>query len=113
ADGSLPTRATPYLTEEGVVLGTPGYLAPEQVQSGVADPASDVFAVGALLYDLLAGRPAFPGRTPTERVRALTDGRPLAPLREAVPSALAAVVAKALARDPAARHLTAGAFLRE
>jgi TolB-like protein len=112
-DDSLPTRRASLRTEEGLIVGTPGYLAPEQVERGASDPASDVFAVGALLYELVSGRLAFPGATAAERLRALTDGRPLAPLPATVPHELADLIARALARDRAARPASAGAFLGE
>src|SRR5262249_14041523 len=53
----------PGLTQTGAVFGTPGYLSPEQARGEKAGPASDVFSAGAVVYEMLAGRRAFPGRS--------------------------------------------------
>ncbi|MBX3470204.1 MAG: serine/threonine protein kinase, partial [Planctomycetes bacterium] len=91
------------LSRTGEMRGTVGYMAPEQADAKHASPAADVFALGAILYECLAGRPAFEGETPLavlERVAADTR----APLAGAAPSAprwLVAVVERALHPDPA------------
>jgi serine/threonine-protein kinase len=98
--------ATWSRTSPGVLLGTPAYMPPEQIVGESVDPRADVYAAGCVLYELLAGRPPFTGAT-TEEVlrRCLTETpRPVRELRPGVPDAMAAVVARALERDPRRRY---------
>jgi serine/threonine-protein kinase len=96
----------------GDLLGTVAYLAPERVLGHDATPAADVYALGVLLYELLAGRPPFAGDTGTALAVAHVHAHP-APLRAVapqVPPALAAACEHALAKDPAARPPSAAAL---
>jgi serine/threonine-protein kinase len=93
-------------TQTGVVMGTPLYMAPEQIRSAKdAGPPADLYAVGAICYHALGGRPPFAGSTFSEVVaRALTEPAP--PLREArpdLPEELCALVERLLAKDPRER----------
>jgi serine/threonine-protein kinase len=94
------------LTETGSVLGTFGYLAPEQAAGTTAGPAADRYALGVVAYELLAGRRPFEGDTGAGE--ALAAGRdpvpPISQLRHGLPSRLDAVFERALAKDPAERH---------
>jgi hypothetical protein len=97
-------------TPSGVFLGTPGYVAPEQVSdSSRADARSDIFSLGATLYTLLTAEPPFPGKTPTEKIRKMRTEPPPSPAakRAEVPPSLDAIVRKMMARDPADRYQTA------
>jgi serine/threonine-protein kinase len=101
------------LTQVGAVVGTIGYMPPEQLRGEAVDLRVDLFAVGALLYEMIAGRPAFPGKTAAQRITATVSGE-LAPL--GVPEAgpdLEAVVKRALALPPDERYGTAAEFLRD
>jgi serine/threonine protein kinase len=101
---TLATEAQP-LTHVGTLVGTWPYLAPEQVQGRPADARSDIFALGCVLFEALAGRRAFPGATRTEITAAILGAEP-PDLRDAVPgvpAALAALVRQCLAKDPDAR----------
>ena len=89
--------------------GTPAYMAPE-AWAGERAEASDLWAVGVILFEMLAGRRPFPGTTPSEIRRALDRGVP-APLPADVPAPLAAVIARALQFDPSARYPSATAML--
>ena len=97
------------LTRTGEVLGTPQYLSPEQAEGRPATPASDVYSLGAVAYECLAGRRPFVADTPV--ATALAHLRePVPALPPTVPSALAAVVHRALAKDPADRYADGSAF---
>jgi len=92
-------------THAGFVVGTPGYLAPELILGGTADPRSDLFSAGVVLYECLTGRPPFDASNPMAVVdRVLAGTR--TPLRDAAPGAPAALVSlvdRLLSRDPEGR----------
>lgn len=96
------------LTSAGLVMGTPTYLSPEQAAGQSATPRSDLYAMGIVLYEALTGRPPFTGDTPMAVVMAHASA-PVPDIRSAtpgVPPALAAVVERALAKDPGDRFAT-------
>ena len=99
------------ITETGDVLGTPGYMSPEQAQgsSASAAPATDIYSLGAILYELLTGKPPFVGATPLDTLRRVIQEEPLPPNRLApgVPSDLQAICLKCLEKEPAQRYRTA------
>lgn len=100
-------------TLTGAAIGTPHYMAPEQVMSAKgATPASDVWAVGVMLYEILAGRPPFDGPTPhAVVVRACVEApTPVTELAPGVGPELAELVTRALSKDPSARPADAAAL---
>lgn len=97
---------------EGLVAGSPHYLAPEQLLGGDVDARTDVYALGTVFYELLSGRKAFEGDTLEAITDAVLNANPSPPhrLRPQVPAALADIAMKAMARDPAQRYTSAGQF---
>ncbi len=102
-------------THTGLVLGTVAYLSPEQVERGIADVRSDVYAAGLVLLEMLTGRKAFAGESPIHVAYQHVHGTVPVPSDVAVgiPPELDALVARATARDPDARPADGGAFLAE
>ena len=101
------------LTETGLSLGTPYYMSPEQATGDrQIDARSDIYSLGCILYEMLAGEPPFSGPTAQAVVaRILTEQpRDLRMLRPSVPAVVERVVAKSLARLPADRYVTAAKF---
>jgi TolB-like protein/Flp pilus assembly protein TadD len=99
-------------TETGLALGTPAYMSPEQASAGQVDGRSDLYALGCVLYEMVAGEPPFTAPTAQALIaRHLTEApRPLHLCRGTVPPALEQVVARALAKSPADRYATAAEF---
>ncbi|HET7612611.1 MAG TPA: serine/threonine-protein kinase [Gemmatimonadaceae bacterium] len=97
------------MTSTGSILGTPSYMAPEQITEGTASPASDIFAVGAVLYHLLTLLKPFDGsNTQNLLFRIVTEHpRPLRELRPELPASLGQVVERAMAKEPAHRYADA------
>ncbi len=89
------------LTQEGVILGTFQYMAPEQLAGEEADPRTDIFALGTVLYEMMTGSRAFEGKTRTSLVSQIVAGepRPLKELQPLTPPALEHVIAKCLSKD--------------
>jgi tRNA A-37 threonylcarbamoyl transferase component Bud32 len=100
------------LTGSGLSPGTPPYMSPEQASGGTVDSRCDIYALGCVLYELLAGQPPFPGPT-AQAVLARHLADPVPPLRTVrptVPLGVERAVLKALAKVPADRYATAGEF---
>jgi hypothetical protein len=105
-----PARAAASLqTVAGTVFGTPGFMAPEQVAGEEVDERADVFALGACLYYVLAGKRPFDGASETEIFERTQTSAP-APLTGGVPPDLVTIVEKAMAREKTQRYLDAGGF---
>jgi tetratricopeptide (TPR) repeat protein/tRNA A-37 threonylcarbamoyl transferase component Bud32 len=102
------------VTRNGAMLGTPAYMAPEQAngQSSGVGPAADVWALGAILYELLTGRPPFQGESDLDTLNQVTGRDPVPPrqLRPKLPRDLETVCLKCLEKDPARRYGSAAAL---
>jgi eukaryotic-like serine/threonine-protein kinase len=101
------------LTMPGVVIGTLGYMSPEQLKGQPLDERSDLFALGAVLYEMLAGRPAFPGDTAADRIAAILSSDPPRFHGDGVSAGADSVLSRALARDPERRYDSAATFLSD
>src|SRR6185295_2406826 len=102
---------TSTLIGEGAIAGTLQYMAPEQIDGKPVDERCDIFALGVILYEMLAGRPAFAGDVPSSLMAAILTSQPV-PLRSLQPevsAALTKVVTKCLAKRPADRWPSADA----
>ncbi|HYR98246.1 MAG TPA: serine/threonine-protein kinase, partial [Gemmatimonadales bacterium] len=97
------------VTGSGAIVGTPTYMAPEQITNGAITPATDVFAVGCLLYELLGYHKPFEGETVHGVLYQVltTDPKPLRTMAPSIPAALERVVGKALNKVPEERYETA------
>ncbi len=104
------TLTTLNYTEVGLVMGTPTYLSPEQAEGRPLTPSSDIYALGVVLYELIAGKAPFVSSTPMRVVMSHIQEPPppLRPLRPDLPPTAEMVVLRALAKDPDQRFATAG-----
>jgi serine/threonine protein kinase len=104
-------------TLSGAIMGTAPYMAPEQADGRNSDvcPLTDVYALGAILYELLAGRPPFQGPTPVETINRVLRDEPVPPtrLRPEVPPELEAVCLKCLEKQPGQRYASAAALAED
>jgi protein kinase-like protein len=102
------------LTATSQWIGTMDYVAPEQIRGAEADARADIYSLGCVLYELLAGKPVFPRPHDAAKLWAHVNDAPPRPSDHAadVPQALDPVIARALAKDPDERHLSAGDFAR-
>ena len=113
ASGLTATLASPHasqpLTQEGMVVGTFQYMAPEQVEGKEADSSQRYFCSGAVLYEMATGRRAFPGKTQASVVAAIlaAEPQPISTVQPMSPPALDRVVMGCLAKDPEERWQTA------
>ncbi len=96
------------ITQQGTILGTFQYMSPEQVEGREADSRSDVFSFGAVLYEMLTGRRAFPGKSQLSVIAAIMekDPEPINTLQPMTPPALERAVKRCLAKDPDDRWQT-------
>jgi len=110
---AMATFAEVAKDEEKMVLGTPAYMAPEQVEAGKLTPALDVYALGIVFYEMLTGKLPFTGKTPLELALARLE-RPPVPIREHLPEIdekWEAVIDRCLQRKPEDRYPDAGAVI--
>ncbi len=111
---ALEAGGADQLTQTGMTVGTPQYMSPEQAAAGPVDARSDIYSLGCMLYEMLAGEPPYLGRSAQAiAAKRLLDPVPrLRTLRDNVPEILEQAVTRALARAPADRFPTAAEFAR-
>lgn len=107
--GSDNISTTPPGTESGMVLGTVGYMCPEQVRGEKADHRSDIFSFGVILYEMLSGKRPFDGASPVEKMNAILKDEPPALSNDGreIPEALERIVLHCLEKKPESRFQTA------
>jgi Tol biopolymer transport system component/tRNA A-37 threonylcarbamoyl transferase component Bud32 len=107
---AIPTGSATPLTVAGTIIGTFQYMAPEQIEGKEADARSDIFAYGAVLYEMLTGKRAFEGKSQISIASAILekDPEPISAIREKVSPALEHVISRALIKDPEKRWQSAG-----
>jgi len=106
---------TLFQTQQGIVIGTAPYMSPEQARGLAVDPRTDIWSLGAVLYETVSGRPPFEGPTVSDVIAAIIEREPL-PLvryRPEVPTELEWIVKKALRKDRDERYQTARGFLAD
>jgi tetratricopeptide (TPR) repeat protein len=117
SDFGLAKQERPELTATGEVLGTPSYMAPEQTQGepGRVGPAADIYALGAILYELLTGRPPFRATTVLDTLDQVRTREPMPPgkLAAGMPRDLETICLKCLHKEPRERYPTAGALAED
>ena len=106
---AVPTGGATPLTVAGTILGTFQYMAPEQIEGKEADARSDIFAFGAVLYEMLTGKRAFEGKSQISVASAILekDPEPISTVRQQISPALEHVISRALVKDPAKRWQSA------
>ena len=99
-----PTITTPAMTQSGMVLGTAAYMSPEQARGKTADRRADVWAFGAVLFEMLTGKRAFPGEDVTDTIVSVVSKEPdWRTLPATTPAGLRQLLARSLKKDPRAR----------
>ena len=113
--GIATVKGSSSVTESGAVLGTVHYVAPEQARGQPATPATDIYSLGCVLYEMATGRLPFDGDTPLDIATKHVSTEPLPPTRmnPQVSPTLERAILHAMAKDPARRPQTAGALARE
>ena len=103
---AVTSTGDPTLTKTGFVMGTAAYLSPEQAQGKPVDARSDIYSLGCVLYEMLAGRPPFEGGSPVAVASAhmSAEAEPISRVNPAVPREAEAVVARAMRKDPEERY---------
>jgi tetratricopeptide (TPR) repeat protein len=101
----------PRLSEAGLLYGTPGYMSPEQAMGTEPDARSDIYSLGAMLYELVTGRPPFPGDDPIAVITQHIEAVPVAPSwqRPELPTALESLILRLLSKVPRDRPASAAA----
>ena len=111
---ALPTQDAP-LTQQGTILGTFQYMAPEQLEGQEADARTDIFAFGAVVYEMVTGKKAFEGKTQASLITAImaSEPSPISTVQSLPPPALDEIIKTCLAKDADERWQSAGDLGRQ
>jgi serine/threonine-protein kinase len=115
AMSQMPTKSGGAVTGEGVILGTLQYMAPEQLEGKDADARTDIFAFGAVVYEMVTGKKAFEGTSHASLISSImsSEPQPMAELEAMTPRSLERLIRQCLAKDPDERWQSAGDLMRE
>ena len=115
ASGTMLPTAPANITAQGTILGTFQYMAPEQLEGVEADARTDIFAFGAVVYEMVTGRKAFEGKSQVSLIGAILEREPtpISTLAPTAPAALDRIIKRCLAKDPDRRWQTASDLAHE
>src|SRR5262249_18284509 len=115
AGTALATRPVSFETAPGMIMGTIGYMSPEQIRGLEVGATTDIFSFGIVLYEMVSGVRAFSGTTPSDMMVAVlqTDPKPLMAVDPDIPAALDRVIMTCLAKEPGERWQSAKDLARE
>jgi serine/threonine-protein kinase len=113
--GIARMQSSDVRTQSGTMMGSPKYMSPEQVGGHPVDHRSDIFSLGSMLYEMVAGVPAFAGENLGQLLNAILHGAPQPPgkFRAGLPAVLELVIARAMQKNPQARYQDAGEMARD
>ena len=111
----ISEASTLFQTQQGIIIGTAPYMSPEQARGFAVDPRTDIWSLGAVLYEMVAGQPPFEGPTSSDVIAAILSREPvpLVRYRPEVPTELEWIIKKALRKDREERYQTAREFLAD
>jgi len=114
SNSEMPTMARNY-TEPGIMMGTISYMSPEQARGMLVGPQTDIFSLGVVIYEMIAGRTPFTGQTDADVIVSILtkDYPPLRAIAAKIPGAFEAIVDKALKKEREERYQTAGELLSD
>src|SRR5215470_6497061 len=114
-DGPAKLAPNRFSTSAGIVLGTTGYMSPEQARGQRVDHRTDIFSLGVVIYEMASGGVPFKGKSQAETMNAVINERhtPAAQLNQEIPPGLSAAIDRALSKDPADRYQSMREMLRD
>ncbi len=114
-EGDTQAALAATQTLAGQVMGTPSYMSPEQARGQEVTPASDIFSLGIVIFEMVAGELPFKGDTPQQTIQAIAydEARPVTVIRRNLPSELQRILSRCLRKNPSARYPEAGVLAED